>query len=89
MPTGRSRVGDLASSAATTRANNWKRDDAYLAVFENDIPSSGRIVAVEGSAISNPTTLDHLTIKTGNAGSGGVSTYGLRAPAARRWWCTA
>jgi hypothetical protein len=58
-------------------ANNWARSASYVSMILQNVVGAGRVSAVEGQNIVAPTTLDRLTIETGNATQTGVSNYAM------------
>ena len=65
-------------------ANNWARSNSYTVTISQTVPSGGRLSAVEGTAISQPTVLDRLTIQTGDTAQAGVSNYAMYCARAAR-----
>jgi hypothetical protein len=59
------------------RAFGWRRSNTAISRVSWDVPSQGRIVALQGTNLTLPTTIDHLLIEAGSATGGGTSVYGF------------
>src|SRR4029079_3165430 len=60
-----------------SQANNWARSGSYVSIVRSGTVGSGRVSAMEGNAISSPTTIDRLTIQTQSTAVAGTSNYAL------------
>ncbi len=62
-----------------SKANGWARSASYIAKITSSAVSGSpaRVSAVEGTTITTATTIDRLTIQTGNTATAGVSNYAL------------
>lgn len=58
-------------------ASNWSRAGAFTTTLRSNTVNSGRIIALQGSAISLPTTVAYMSIRAMDTTSAGVSTYGV------------
>ncbi len=60
-----------------SRQNGWQRSASYVSKIASTAVIDGRVLAVEGTNITAPTTLDRLTIDSGNASGSGISSYAM------------
>ncbi len=55
----------------------WSRIGAFTTTLRNNTVNSGRVIAVQGSAINIAATLGYLTIRALDTSTASVSTYGV------------
>jgi hypothetical protein len=60
-----------------SRQHDWQRSASYVSLISSTAVINSRVLAVEGTNITAPTTLDRLTIQSGNASGSGVSSYAM------------
>lgn len=58
-------------------ANGWARSASYVATIRSGNVSGGRVTAVDGFSITNPTVIDRLTITTLSTSAATVSNYAM------------
>ncbi len=60
-----------------SRADSWKRAAGNTTIIEQDVVTSGRVIAVQGSNITSATTVADLTISALTTSAPGASVYGV------------
>ncbi|MGV3622997.1 MAG: MopE-related protein [Archangium sp.] len=58
-------------------SSTWSRAGAFTTTVRSNSIDSGRIIALQGSAITLPTTVAYMTIRAMDTTVAGVSTYGV------------
>ncbi|PZR18694.1 MAG: hypothetical protein DI536_02095 [Archangium gephyra] len=58
-------------------ATTWSRAGSFTTTVRGNTINGGNIIAMQGAAISLPTTVGYMTIRAMDATSAGVSTYGV------------
>jgi hypothetical protein len=60
-----------------SQSQGWKRSSSYIATIRNGAISNNTIIALSGSSITSPTTVDRFTIQTLATAVSSVSSYGV------------
>ncbi len=72
-------VNGISMYGGYLRSAGWARKDTYVSIIRGTTAVSGHIVAVDAANIDKATTIAYMTLKTVDAASAGVSTYGVHA----------
>lgn len=70
-------VNAISLYGGYSAANNWARSAAYVATIQSSTVTNGYVSAMVGTNITSTTTVDRLSIHTGNTSSTGISNYAL------------
>ena len=70
-------VSGVSIYGGYSQANGWQRSPLYVANVTSSTVINGRIIALSGTNITTPTTVDSITISSGSTNATSASVYGV------------